>query len=129
MATWKIEPTYKKSLVEVETYTKDGKSIEYETGWRWGTFYCDTEDDNPPNIVEGDDLYDCGYDVELEGTFDGCWGEYRFSDNITDEEREELEAFLEDNSVWDLEELGWVSGDTQMFIQCEPEITKVEDEV
>ena len=129
MATWKIEPTYKKSLVEVETYTKDGKSIEYETGWRWGTFYCDTEDDNPPNIVEGDDLYDCGYDVELEGTFDGCWGEYRFSDNITDEEREELEAFLEDNSVWDLEELGWVSGDTQMFIQCEPEITRVDSEV
>ena len=66
MATWKIEPTWKKSLVEVEHYHKDGKTVEYETGWRWGSFYCETEDDNPPNISEGDDLWDCGYDVELQ---------------------------------------------------------------
>ena len=127
MATWKIEPTWKKSLVEVEHYHKDGKTVEYETGWRWGSFYCETEDDNPPNISEGDDLWDCGYDVELQETTDGCWAEYRFSENISEEEREELESFFEDNSVYDLEELGWSQGDTQMFIQCEPEITKVEE--
>ena len=59
--------------------------------------------------------------------FRSCWAEYRFSENISEEEREELEAFFEDNSVYDLEELGWSQGDTQMFIQCEPEITKVEE--
>jgi hypothetical protein len=127
MATWTIEPTWKKSLVEVEHYHKDGKTVEYETGWRWGTFYCETEDDNPPDINDGDDLYDCGYDVELQETTDGCWAEYRFSENISDEEREELEEFFEENSAYDLESLGWVQGDTQMFIQCEPEITKVDE--
>lgn len=129
MATWKIEPTWKKSLVEVEHYHKDGKTVEYETGWRWGEFFCETEDDNPPNIVEGDDLWDCGYDVELDYTNDGCWAEYRFSDNISDEEREELEAYCEENGVYSLEELGWVQGDTNMYIQCEPEITRVDDAV
>ena len=127
MATWNIEPTWKKSLVEVEHYHKDGKTIEYETGWRWGSFTCETEDDNPPDINDGDDLWDCGYDVELVETTDGCWAELRFSDNISDEEREEIEAFIEENSYYDLESLGWAQGDTQMFIQCEPEITKVEE--
>ena len=90
MTTWSVKPKWKKSVIERQILFKDDDQIIIETGWRWGTFYCDTEDDNPPNIVEGDDLYDCGYDVELEGTWDGCWADYRFSDNITEEERNRL---------------------------------------
>jgi len=127
MALWKIEPTWKKSLVEYTHYHKDGKEIIYELGWRGGSFTCETEDDNPPDINEGDDLWDCGYDVEMIETFDGCWDDLTFSENISEEEREEIEAFLEENSVFDLEELGWMQGDGQMFIQCEPEITKIEE--
>ena len=73
MARWKIEPTWKKSLIERMYFTKGKKQIIVETGWRWGSFECETEDDNPPLIEEGDDLWSTGYDVEMIETFDGCW--------------------------------------------------------
>ena len=78
MALWKIEPSWKKSLAERMSFHKDGKTIVVETGWRWGTFHCETEDDEPPVIEEGADLYDCGYDVQMEETSDGCWEDYDY---------------------------------------------------
>jgi hypothetical protein len=42
MALWKIEPTFKKSLLERCYYFKDGKTMMIETGWRWGEFTCET---------------------------------------------------------------------------------------
>ena len=125
MTTWKIEPTYKKSIIERIHYCRDGKEIIEETGWRWGEFTCETEDDNPPVINEGDDLYSCGYDVEMQYCDDGCWTEYEF-EGFTEEEEEEMREWLEDNSFFELEEDGWISGDTEMIIGCEPEITQIE---
>ena len=55
MAIWKLEPTLKKSLIERSYYHKDGMTLMVETGWRWGEFTVETEDDNPPNISEGDE--------------------------------------------------------------------------
>ena len=126
MALWKIEPTWKKSVVEIMSFHKEGKTIIVETGWRWGEFRCETEDDNPPIIEEGTDLYDCGYTVELEYCDDGCWEEYEFI-GFTEEEEDEIREWLDDNSFLDLEEDGWVSGNTEMILNCEPEITRIEE--
>ena len=126
MTTWKIEPEYKKSLIERIHYHKDKKTIVYETGWRWGTFYCETEDDTIPEIPEGTDLYDCDYDIEMDNCDDGCWTDYEFN-GFTDKQKEKMEEWLEDNSVFDLEEDGWISGDTEMIIDCPAIITKVEE--
>ena len=126
MATWKITPSWKKSIIERQEWIKGDERLIVETGWRTGTFYCVTDDDTPPNIVEGDDLFACGYDVELEETWDGCWEEHDM-DECSDETREWLEEFLEENSVFDLEEHGWVCGDTEMIMGCEPVIEKVEE--
>ena len=52
MATWNVQPTYKKSVIERQRMYKDGQSFIVETGWRWGSFECETEDDNPPLIEE-----------------------------------------------------------------------------
>lgn len=125
MATWKIEPTWKKSVVERNFFDKDGKTIIVETGWRWGEFTCETEDDNPPLIKENIDLFSQGYDVEMQECFDGCWENYDF-DGFTEEEEEEMREWLEVNSFLDLEEEGWSNTDSEMFMACEPEITKVE---
>lgn len=125
MALWKIEPTWKKSLIERTHMFKDDKEIIVETGWRWGEFTVETEDDNPPLIVDGTDLYDCGYDVELVECTDGCWEEHEFI-GFTEEEEEELNEWLEENSFFDLEEDGWVYGDTEMIIACEPLIEMLE---
>ena len=128
MALWKVEPNWKKSLSEIQYWTKDGKTIEYETGWRWGTFYYNTEGDEPPVIEEGTDLF-CVEDADLEdwSTDDGCWDDYTFH-NMTEEDQEEIQAFLDEgNSIYDLEEQGWVMSDSEMVVSCDVEITKDEE--
>jgi hypothetical protein len=126
MATWSIKPTWKKSLIERMYFTKDGNTVMVETGWRWGEFTCETEDDNPPTITGGDDLWDCGYDVEMVETTDGCWEEHDM-DECDDETREWLEEFFEEgNSYLDLEEEGWTQTECEMIIDCEPEIERID---
>ena len=127
MALWKIEPTWKKSLIERMHFHKDDKTIIVETGWRWGEFTCETEDDNPPILEEGVDLYSSGYDIQMEYCDDGCWTEYEF-EGFTEDEEEEIREWLDNNSFLDLEEDGWISGDTEMIMNCEPIIEKVEDD-
>jgi hypothetical protein len=126
MATWKIEPSYKKSVVERIHYYKGDKEIVEETGWRWGEFTCETEDDNPPVLEEGVDLYACDYDIQMEYCDDGCWTEYEFN-GFTEEEQEEMEQWLEENSIFDLEGEGWICSDTEMIMSCEPSIEKIAD--
>jgi hypothetical protein len=126
MALWKIEPTWKKSLIERIWFYKDDKKIVVETGWRWGEFTCETEDDTPPVIEPGTDLYDCEYEIEMVSCDDGCWEEHEFY-GFTEEEQEELEEWFEDNSFFDLEEDGWVNSDTQMIIDCEASIERIEE--
>ena len=105
---------------------KDGKEIVEETGWRWGEFTCTTEDDNPPEINEGDDLFDCGYEMEMQYCDDGCWTEYEF-EGFTEEEEEQMRVYLEDNSFFDLEGEGWISSDTEMIMSCEPSIELISE--
>lgn len=127
MARWRITPTWKKSIREVQEWTKPGESgyITHEIGWRWGEFFIDTEDDNPPNIEEGVDMFDCGYDCDDWSTDDGCWEETEV-DVPDDDERERLEEFVSENSIFDLEEEGWVMSDSYMYIECDLNIEKVE---
>jgi hypothetical protein len=127
MALWSIKPTWKKSLIERNFYHKDGNTVIIETGWRWGEFTCETEDDNPPNISSGDDLWDCEYSVEMVETTDGCWEEHDM-DGCDAETTEWLEEFFEEGNSWlDLEEHGWIQGESQMIIDCDPEFEKLED--
>ena len=126
MATWKVEPAWKKSIIERQEWMKDDQRFIYETGWRWGSFYVYTDDDNPPNLEPGVDMFACGYECEMIETTDGCWDDYDF-DECDEATQEWLEEFLEENSVFDLEEHGWMSGDCEMIIDCDLIITK-EDE-
>ena len=128
MAKWKVTPVWKKSIVEVQEWIKPGEPgyINHEIGWRWGEFIIETEDDNPPELEEGVDMFNCGYECDDWSTDDGCYEdtEVDVSDELL---QEELEEFLEENSVYDLEEKGWVMSDSYMYINCELNIEKVED--
>jgi hypothetical protein len=121
MKTWKIEPTMKKCLVECECYHKDDKTIIRETVWRWGEFLIATEDHEKPVLEEGVDLYDCEYEVEMQYTHDGCSVDYEF-DGIPEDEQDALIEWIDENSFYDLEGEGWHQGDTNMYLQCEPQI-------
>lgn len=126
MATWKVTPQWKKSIIERQFWTKDGNTFTYETCWRGGEFTVETEDDNPPELEPGVDILNCGYDSEMVETFDGCSEDYDF-DDCDEETQEWLEEFLEENSVFDLEEHGWYSSDCEMIIDCEMNIERVND--
>jgi len=130
MALWKIIPTWKKSIVEVQEWVKPGSDdvITHEIGWRWGEFFIETEDDNPPKIEEGVDMFNLPDDLTCEdwSTEDGCWEETDIE--IDDEnEYEEVEEFLSENSIYDLEEKDWVLSDSYMYINCELNIEKVDE--
>lgn len=125
MATWKVEPALKKSVVERAYWTKDGKTIINEIGWRWGEFTIETEDDNPPEINEDTDLFNSDFEVVDFSTTDGCWEENEFEGDWTDDEQEEMEDRLDGEiSIYDLESEGWVCNTSELFITCDVEITK-----
>ena len=127
MALWKVTPDWKKSVIERNYLTKDGNTVMAETGWRWGEFSVETEDDTPPVLEAGVDLYNCDYDVELVETNDGCWEEHDM-DECDEPTRKWLEEFFDEGNSWlDLEEHGWIQQDCEMIIDCDMTIEKVEE--
>ena len=127
MTAWSVKPEWKKSIIERSYWTKDGNTIVEETGWRWGSFYVYTDDDTPPNLEPGVDIYCCGYESELIECSDGCWTEQDY-DDCDDDVREWVEEFLEEgNSIYELEDHGWICSETEMIIDCDMSIEKVED--
>lgn len=127
MATWRVTPLWKKSIIEYNHMIKDDNELIIETGWRGGEFVVYTEDDNPPDLKPGVDIMNCGYESELYETFDGCWEEHHY-DDCDDETREWLQEFLEENSYFDLEEHGWQFDETEFIIDCDMEIVRVNDD-
>lgn len=126
MTTWSVKPEWKKSIIERQEWIKDGNTLIVETGWRWGEFHVYTDDDNPPNLEPGVDMFCCGYECEMIETSDGCWEEHDM-DDCDEETQQWLEEFLEENSVFDLEEHGWFCGDCEMIIDCDLSIEKVDE--
>ena len=114
MATWKLSNYHKKNAVETQYWHKDDKVIIREEGFRWGTWYC--ESDTRPDIdLANPDGYEIGgeYDWELDSMDDGCWGEIRAGRNATEEDVTEFEAAWEENWYEGVEELGWTLDDTE----------------
>jgi hypothetical protein len=126
MAVWSVKPEWKKSIIERTYMHKDGQTFMVETGWRWGEFHVYTDDDTPPNLEPGVDIFSCGYDAEMVETTDGCWEEHDM-DECDEETAEWLEEFFEEgNSYFDLEEHGWSFGDSEMIIDCDMIIEMIE---
>lgn len=123
MTSWTVSPTWKKSIIERQHWTNGEQSFYVDICWRGGSFTVYTDDDNPPVLEPGVDIYNCEYETELIETWDGCSEDHNF-DGCDEETTKWLEEFLEENSVFDLEEHGWNSWDCEMFIECDMEIIK-----
>jgi len=118
MAIWTIKPEEKKSLTERNHLYKDENHVIIETGWRWGEFTIETEDDEPPVLEMGVDLYNCDYDVELVETIDSCWDDVDMEE-CDEETKEWLEEFFNDGNDWlELEDNGWTQTDSEMIVNC-----------
>jgi len=128
MALWSVKPEWKKSVIERNYFIKGDNRLMVETGWRWGEFTVYTDDDNPPNIEAGVDIYNCDYETELVETNDGCWEEIDYDDCDAETEEWLQEFFDEGNSWLDLEEHGWVQDECEMIIDCDLIIERLDDD-
>ena len=115
MTVWRLSTHYKKSAVEKQLWYKDGVTISKEEGYRWGTFYC--ESDEMPDVdlanPDGYELY--GYDWELDSLDDGCWSDWTFPEDMSAAEREQIEAAWDEDFSDGLEALGWSNDDTEYW--------------
>lgn len=132
LTAWTVSTYYKKSIEEVEHFVKDGMEIVHRTGWRGGSWTVYTNDGNPPEfefdyVPGGDgnkdsiDINNCYSgnieEVELIETFDGCWEDDEWPDDIDEDDRAALEAAIEEEGYYSgLEENGWWHNDTEMWI-------------
>ena len=135
MATWTVSTYYKKSCQEVENWVRrkgEGR-LRVTNGFRYGEWTVETSDNNPPEFdftqgpdgdgtVDSINMLDCEVNniesVELVEMFDGgCWYDMDFED-LTDEEEEELREFIDENSIYDLEdqEDSWYNDETEWWI-------------
>jgi len=134
MATWTVKTYHKKNVQEVEHWrqSKGQGKITVTNGFRWGEWTVETSDDNPPEFefdyVPGGNgardsinMLDCEVNniesCELVSMDDGgCWYDIEF-EGLTLEEEEELEEFIEENSIYDLEDEGdWYNDETEWWI-------------
>lgn len=119
MASWTLKTLHKKSAIEKQFWYKDGKVIIREEGYRWGEFYC--ESDEQPEIdldnEDGYNLSESDYDWELTSLDDGCWADWTFPEDMTEEEQAEIESAWEEEYFEGMEELGWSQDDTEYILQ------------
>lgn len=121
--SWKVTPTYKKSILERNVWVKGDQEIIQDVWWRWGEFFVSTETDQPPVIEAGDDLMSGDYVLEDWSTDDAT------SEDLTyecDEETEQqVQEFLDEgNSIYDLAEDGWEVSYSEMYIECDVTVEK-----
>ena len=118
MATWKLSNQHKKSAIERQFWRRDDKVIIREEGFRWGTWYCES-DEKPEIDLKNPDGFEVSwgdYEWELDSMDDGCWADTEAGRNCT---AEDLEAF---NEAWEedyydgVEALGWIWDDTEFHI-------------
>jgi hypothetical protein len=144
MAVWTVRTYYKKSVEEHEHFVKDGKEITRKTGWRTGSWTVTTTDDNPPEfeydfVPGGDgrkdsiDMNNCYNNnienVELIETWDGCWEDIDFPDDMPEEEKDRLMELIEEEGFYALEDQeDWYSSDTECWIWGPIEIVNEQEE-
>lgn len=137
MTTWVVSTTDKKSVEEVEIWVKDGQTIKRTTGFRWGSFVVETNNDEPPEDLDpenpdGVDMYGYFSDnaedgAELISLDDGWFSEVEYPDDMPEEERERLDELWEEESYSSWEDEGWYNSDTECWFYGQLEIKKEND--
>jgi hypothetical protein len=126
---WKITPKTKKSILDKTYWVKGDMRICQEVGWRWGDFFVEPMSGvTIEEYLSGKDdeiILHEEFDVVDFSTEDGCWEEYTYSEDMSDDDIESIEQFLEDGG--DLSDDGWEIVDSEVIIQGDIEIEEVDD--
>lgn len=123
----KVSTVEKKSVIEKNYYERDGKTFYIEQGYRWGYFVTEDEVDLE-NYDPEEGLLIYNYDVIDHSFDDGCWIEFYYDDEITEEEREEIETAWGEDWYEGLEALGWSDDEYEVWFRGELEKEEVPEE-
>lgn len=139
MAKWNLMPQFKKSIQEVEFWTKDGKVIQYSVWWRGGNVIVETATDEAPEIDlenaddNGLDVFGLAdgetiLDVETDSFWDGDNSEWlAISPDVTEEELEEVRLAWEEDWSAGVEELGWEQDDSEVYFYGELALERIDE--
>ena len=119
MAFFTLATAWKKSASNLEVWEKDGKEIRIEEAFRFGSVELETEGDDIPVIdfqnendldpfVDLDEDENKVIEVQPGDMDDQVYYEITFSDNVDEDEQEELREFIADEGVIELENDGWI---------------------
>ena len=144
MANWTVKTLDKKSVEEHEIWTKDGQTIRRISGFRWGSWTVETDDDEPPEFefdevpggngkADSLNMWNCETNnivtVELISMDDGWYGDIDWPEDMDDDERERLEELWEEEYYDGWENDGWVLDETEAWIWGPIEISDEEGNV
>ena len=118
MAMWTLKTQHKKNAVEKQFWRKDGETIVRTEGYRWGTFYCESDEQPEIDLANPDEynLSESDYDWELDNLDDGCWAEWDWPADMTEEQQDEIMAAWEEDYFDGMEQLGWSCDDTDYIL-------------
>lgn len=119
MAFYTLSTAWKKSASVLEVWEKDGKEIRVEEAYRWGSVEIETEGDDVPVIdLQNDNDLDPYMDLDEDDHLvtmvnpgeldDQVYRDIAFSDNVDEDEREDLLEFINEEGVLELEGEGWM---------------------
>lgn len=125
MTTWVLTTKTKKNAVERQFWRhEDGRVIIREEGYRWGKFTCES-DERPDIDLANPDGYELGgteYDWELDSLDDGCWAEWEWPDDMSEDEQEQIQEAWDEDAFEGLEGLGWTNDETEYWFYGELEL-------
>lgn len=125
--SYKISTIEKKSVTQREIWVKGDQQAVYEIGWRWGyVIVPDKPDLSDYDPTVGIDPYEFG-DVEDHEYVDGCWSEWEYPDDMTEEEQEAFDTAYDEEGDDGIMALGWQIEDTEYHFRGELEVEEIED--
>jgi hypothetical protein len=135
MSTYKVSTRNKKSVEEIEIWVKDDWTMRRINGYRWGTFFIETNDGNPPEDIteenpDGVNMYDYFSDnadngAELDSLDDGWYCDFEWPQDMPEEERQRLLDLWEEESYSGFESAGWSNNETECWFHGPLDIVKV----
>lgn len=117
--SFRISTEDKKSVVVTETFDKTIDGVTYtfdiETTWRWGSAVVSGEDLEESDFHQEGGFELTGWEIDDQNYDDGVALWFNYSDNFTDEMKEEVERLWEEDGYSGLEENEWYMCDVETW--------------